>query len=368
MTPLVRSAAAALMLGWLVCGGAAEPDGYTQALELHQKGEDASALKRVDAYLENQPKSSRARFLKSLILAKLNRTPEAIAVLTGLSEEYPELPEPHNNLAVLYASQGQYDEARVELEMAVRAYPNYAVAYQNLGDVYAALAAQAYDKALHLDAKNSTARTRLEGLRTILPAGAVATGPLAATASETAVTRPSAPPTVAQQPGTLPAAPPATPAPGAASNPATAAAPATPSSSAAAGNPSTAAASKPATATFSPPDPARTVLGTVEGWARAWSSKDVDKYLAYYAGDFRTPKGEPRGNWEAARREQITKPRIIAVELVDPKVTLVDPNHATVAFKQNYRADDYRSSGRKTLALVRQGDRWLIQQETITFR
>jgi hypothetical protein len=94
----------------------------------------------------------------------------------------------------------------------------------------------------------------------------------------------------------------------------------------------------------------------------------VEKYFSYYAGDFRTPKGEPRGNWEAARREQIAKPRIIAVELMDPKVTLLDPNHATVVFKQNYRADAYRSSGRKTLELVRQGERWLIQQETVTFR
>ena len=110
------------------------------------------------------------------------------------------------------------------------------------------------------------------------------------------------------------------------------------------------------------------MLSTLADWARAWSSKDVEKYFSFYARDFRTPKGEPRGNWEAARREQLTTPRIIAVEIVEPKVTVTDPNHATVAFKQNYRADAYRSSGRKTLQMVRQGDRWLIQQETITFR
>ena len=146
-------------------------------------------------HTSKHPKSSRARFLKSLILAKLNRTHEAIDLLTGLSEEFPELPEPHNNLAVLYASQGQYDDARRELEMAVRAYPNYAIAYQNLGDVYAALAAQAYEKALHLDAKSDAARARLEEIRAMLPAGAVAAAPLAAAPSQTARRRaPSAPP------------------------------------------------------------------------------------------------------------------------------------------------------------------------------
>jgi len=361
MTPLIRSAAAALLLGWLACGSAAEPDGYTQALELHQKGEDASALTRVDAYLEEQPKSSRARFLKSLIVAKLGRTEEAIELLTSLSEEYPELPEPHNNLAVLYASQGKYDEARVELEMAVRAYPNYAVAYQNLGDVYAALAAQAYDKTLQLDAKSDTARTRLAALRAMLPAGSVGARPLAATASEATKTAAAPPSAIAQPPSALPSAPVSKPAPPVASDHAAAASNAR--SAAAAGTPATSA-----TSAIPAHDTSRTVLGTVEGWARAWSSKDVDKYFSYYASDFHTPKGETRGKWEAARREQIAKARIIAVEVLDPKVTLVDPNHATVAFKQSYRADDYRSSGRKTLALVRQGDRWLIQQETITFR
>jgi tetratricopeptide (TPR) repeat protein len=335
MTLLVRRAAAALMLGWLTCSTAAEPDGYTQAVELHQQGDDAAALARVDAYLAEHPRDSRARFLKGVVLAKQNRVQEAVGVLTALSEEFPELPEPHNNLAVLYAGQGKYEEARRELEMAVRASPDYAIAYQNLGDVYAALAAQAYEKALRVDATSEVARTRLEAIRRLLPEGAVAAAPLAVSATATAAAATAPQPTIAQE--------------------------SSPAPPAAADKPTTAAAA-------SPPSAPRTVLGTVEDWAKAWSSKDVEKYLSFYARDFRTPKGEPRGNWEAARREQLTKPRIIAVEVVEPKVTVTDPNHATVAFKQNYRADAYRSSGRKTLQLVRQGDRWLIQQETITFR
>ena len=55
--------------------------------------------------------------------------------------DYPELPEPHNNLAVLYAQKGDYELARDELEAAIGAAPDYAIAYENLGDIYARLAA-----------------------------------------------------------------------------------------------------------------------------------------------------------------------------------------------------------------------------------
>ncbi len=58
-------------------------------------------------------------------------------MFTKLSEDYPELPEPYNNLAVLYAQQKQYDKARTALEMAIRTHPSYAIAYENLGDIYA---------------------------------------------------------------------------------------------------------------------------------------------------------------------------------------------------------------------------------------
>ena len=300
----------------------------------------ATTPRRWRAWKPTSPstrKSSRARFLKGVILAKQNRTQEAIDVLTALSEEFPELPEPHNNLAVLYASQGRYEDARRELEMAVRAYPDYAMGYQNLGDVYAALAAQAYEKALRLDAKSE--RCAQPGWKRSAPCCLREQWPLR---------RSLAPPL--RQPRRrplhkIPAPPEPPPAPVASASTPTAAAPAP-----------------------TPLATNRSVLGTVEDWARAWSSKDVEKYLSFYASDFRTPKGEQRGKWEAARREQLTTPRIIAVEVLEPKVTLTDPSHATVVFKQNYRADAFRSSGRKTLQMVRQGDRWLIQQETITFR
>ena len=129
--------------------------------QLFKQASWTQALERVNAYLVKQPKDARGRFLKGLILTEQNKPAEAIKIFTALTEDYPELPEPYNNLAVLYAAQGQYDKARNALEMAIRTHPSYATAHENLGDIYAKMASQAYDKALQIDHGNATAQTKL---------------------------------------------------------------------------------------------------------------------------------------------------------------------------------------------------------------
>ncbi len=143
----------------------AQTDEYQQAEKLFHSGQQTQALDRVNSFLSAHPKDARARFLKGLILTEQNNPNEAIKIFTALTEDYPELPEPYNNLAVLYASQGQYDKARATLEMAIRTHPSYATAHENLGDIYAKMASQAYDKALQLDKNNATAQTKLQLIR-----------------------------------------------------------------------------------------------------------------------------------------------------------------------------------------------------------
>jgi tetratricopeptide (TPR) repeat protein len=128
----------------------------------------AGALDRADRYLAKNPKNAQVRFLKSLILADQGKPDAAIEVLGALTEDYPELPEPYNNLAVIHAEQGRYQDAMNALEMAIRAYPGYATAHENLGDIHAKMAAAAYEKALALDGKNKTAQTKLTLMRTLL--------------------------------------------------------------------------------------------------------------------------------------------------------------------------------------------------------
>ena len=156
----------------------AQGDEFTEAGKLFRGGQQAQALERVDNFLKGNPKDARGRFLKGLILTEQGKPADAIKIFTGLTEDYPELPEPYNNLAVLYASQGQYDRARGALEMAIRTHPSYATAHENLGDIYAKMASQAYDKALQLDKSNSAAQTKLEMIKELLMANSICLSPL----------------------------------------------------------------------------------------------------------------------------------------------------------------------------------------------
>jgi Flp pilus assembly protein TadD len=154
---------ALLLAGLLIAPGAgAQSDDYQEASRLFRSGQQAQALERVDNFLKGNPKDARARFLKGLILTEQNKPADAIRLFTGLTDDYPELPEPYNNLAVLHASQGQYDKARTVLEMAIRTHPSYATAHENLGDIYAKMASQSYDKARQLDTSNTAAQAKLK--------------------------------------------------------------------------------------------------------------------------------------------------------------------------------------------------------------
>ena len=135
--------------------------------KLLRAGQYADALTRTDANLAKHPRDAQLRFTKGLILAEQNRSAEAIAIFVKLTEDFPDLPEPYNNLAVLYAADGQYDRARAALDMAMRTNPTYATALENLGDVYARLASQAYDKALQIDPANKVQQPKLTLLRSL---------------------------------------------------------------------------------------------------------------------------------------------------------------------------------------------------------
>ncbi|MPN38304.1 hypothetical protein SDC9_185828 [bioreactor metagenome] len=109
----------------------------------------------VNKRIEATPRDPQLLFLRGVAQTDLGKTAEAIETFTNLTQLYPELPEPYNNLAVLYAKQNELEKAQRALEMAVRGNPNYAVAYENLGDIYARLAAESFEKAQRLDGRMS---------------------------------------------------------------------------------------------------------------------------------------------------------------------------------------------------------------------
>ncbi len=339
--PFVRAAVATLSL---CIGSAFAATDVADINRLLQAGQTTEALQRVDRVLASNPKDAQLRFLKGVILSEQGKTPEAIAVFVALTEDFPELPEPYNNLAVLYGKQGQYEQARKALENAIRTNPSYATAYENLGDVYAKLASQAYSKALQINGSNAAVPPKLALIRELF------------TARTTVAAAPPAPTPAPAAAAPKPAAPaPTKPAP--ALSPAPAPAPATP-----------APAPAPAPAPTPAPAPAATTAGAAEveaavtAWANAWSRRDVPAYLNAYTRDF-FGTAKSRKAWEAERRARIVGKKSISVEVSD-LTTRVQGDKATVQFRQAYRADTLSVAGRKTLELVRSNGRWLIQKES----
>ncbi len=336
----------------------AQGDDLQEAQQLLKQGQVDRALERVDQFLKSKPKDARGRFLRGILLTEQNKPQEAIKVFTDLTQDYPELPEPYNNLAVLHASQGQYDKARAALEMAIRTHPSYATAHENLGDIYAKMASQAYDKALQLDKGNQGAQTKLNLIKDLFSNNQRPPKVTVARAE---------PPAKA-----VPAPAPATPSP--AASPAKPAAPvaAAPAAAVAAKEPAKAEPAKPAAkepakepAKAAPVNEEGAVIKAVERWAQAWSSNDVDGYLARYAPNFKTPDGESRKAWETERRTRVAKPRKIEVKVEAPKVTFKDANTASVSFRQHYRSNSFKASAGKTLIMIKSGNQWLIQQELV---
>ena len=316
--PLLALSVALLLVLQMRPGFAA--NSYEDASKLFKQGNYAGALEKVETPITANPRDARTRFLKGLILTEQNKPADAIKVFTSLTEDYPELPEPYNNLAVLHASQGQYDKARKSLEMAIRTHPSYAIAHENLGDVYAKMASEAYDKALQLDRSNAAAQTKLAMIKDLF-SGSVVPGKGSPETTEPAVA--SAPTVGSEKPAT--------------------------------------ASAKPAAQSANADTDA--VLAAVNGWAKAWSSKNADAYLAYYAPGFQVPGGDARANWEATRRDRIVKPKLIEVTVGSPKVSFDANGRAVVKFRQGYKSDTLNTSGAKVLVLMRNNDRWQILQE-----
>ena len=364
----LRALAIGLAIGF---AAPAFADNLPDVQRLIKQGQYPQAMDTVDAYLSSRPKDAQGRFLKGLIYTEMNKPAEAIAVFTKLSEDYPELPEPYNNLAVLYAQQKQYDKARTALEMAIRTHPSYAIAYENLGDVYAKLASQAYDKALQLDNSNSATQNKLALIRDLITTsgkGNVKPQPATQAAAATPAAQP-APAPVAAKPAPAPAAATATVVAATQGAAAVAAQPAKAAPapiSAPAATPAPAPA--PVAAAPTPSKPAASaasddVAKAINAWADAWSRKDMRAYLGAYASDFDTPKGMSRKAWEQEREQRIAgKGGKISVSVDNPQIT-INGDKATAKFRQHYKATGLSSSTSKTLILVRSGSKWLIKEE-----
>ena len=375
-----------LAFGAISAPSAWAADPVEEVFSLVSKGQYRQALTNVDRILESNPKELNARFMRGVILSELNRPDEAIEAFKALTAEQPDLPEPYNNLAALFAQQRRYLDARDALEKAVRINPAYTTALENLGDLYLRLAGDVYAKAKNLEDASPETTRKLASVKNLIggsrdtqlasndagakkpamdaPAGGVSSKteekPVAAKGKKSAKTelakaetpKAEAPKAEAPKPEVAKAE--------------------APKSEVAKASPPKAAEPAPSASESAPAaEPAATqafdvaaVEQAVRNWAGAWAGKDVDGYLAAYAPDFKPASSGGRAKWENQRRERISKPESISIE-IEGLTVKQKKGKAFVSFTQHYRSSIHKSDDSKTLVLAQRDGEWRIVEERV---
>ena len=327
-----------LIIGLTFASSTTFADELKDISEMAENGQQTAALDRINTYLLANPKDAKAMFMKGIILAETGKRDDAIKAFTELTEKYPNLPEPYNNLAVLHADNGQYDKAKKALETAIKTHPSYATAHENLGDIYARMASEAYDKALRLDNGNTRAQSKLSLIKDLFGTGNKIN--VAAKTPDVNIPNTNKMPDTTKyaKSDTKPIRP--------ADKRVETAKPVE--------------LNKPVNTSV---DEEQNINDAVNNWAKAWSSKDLDKYFDSYSVSFKPAKGESRKAWEATRRDRVSKPANISIELANQKVVLDGADSAKVNFKQTYSAGGKPIRTNKTLMMKKTSGAWLIEQE-----
>jgi RND family efflux transporter MFP subunit len=112
------------------------------------------------------------------------------------------------------------------------------------------------------------------------------------------------------------------------------------------------------------PDTQAAVLRALENWRKAWALKDVPGYLSAYVPDFRGNLDNTQA-WRQQRQKRISAASRIDVHLSDAKLRELAPGKVQVDFRQTYRSDQLSESRRKSIVLVLERGRWLIEQERV---
>ena len=329
---------------------AAEVTALDDAQKLLDNGRAQAALEKASAHVAANPTDPEGRFLQGLALAEMGRAEEAIKIFEALTLDYPDLPEPYNNLAVLRAQRGEYDKARGALEEAIRTHPSYGTAHENLGDIYTILATVAYNKALSLNGDNNAVKVKLDMLRNLTSVSSSAGSPVAAPAELPKVSEP-----VAVKPTKLP-----TP-------PVIAGAKPAPTDVPSLKVPQETTSNVLAAPSGSDEPRAREkqqVNDALTSWAEAWSRKDVPAYLNSYGNSFQPPKNLDRASWEAQRTQRIGgKTGSIWVSVSNPQVRFLAKDLAMVTFVQSYKSSNYSDQVTKNMLLENENGTWRIVRE-----
>lgn len=150
--------------------GPAVADTAAEVRALLSRGDLNGALQLAESAAKAKPNDPQLRFLQGVVLMDLQRDDAAMDLFTRLTQEFPELPDPYNNIALLHARAGRLEQARQALETALRNDPGHRTARVNLGQVHLMLAVQAWEMAAAAGPLDPPVQRLLEGARTLLAA------------------------------------------------------------------------------------------------------------------------------------------------------------------------------------------------------
>lgn len=282
---------------------------------------------------------SSAQFANARHLWQSGKLKQAAALYESLIDRYPDLPDPYNNLAVIYAAQGDYKKAQQILEKGLNTHPGYAAIYENLTAIYVEMARDSYGKALQFSDK-SQRQLKLRALAEL------SVKPIQIAEAEVPVVSP-------------------VPELKAITETNTEIAEGVPVSADTEESPVLTASTSVQPAVANPVmvtvDPT-VIQQTLEAWASAWSTQSAEQYFLYYDVAYRPP-GMSRKRWETQRVDRIKKPEWIRVSLGDYSIEPIEEKRVRVEVEQRYQSNSYSDKGRKEFILIETEQGWRIISE-----
>lgn len=252
------------------------------------------AKKIVQQLLDSDKENPQLLFIDGVLLSELGEIDNAINVFVSLTKSHPTLPEPYNNLAVLYAQSGNFDLARTALEKSIKTHPSYATAHVNLGDLYTRMASESYNQALQIDKSNKNAKTKLSLIKKLFNFQPIDKNIVLAQDAKK-------------------------------------------------------------TQSFNEvknkeEDINEKIFVMIDNWKNAWMSQNFDQYIGHYSDNFKNNKGMDIEKWKQFRKPRIVNKPSINIKLNNIEISK-NNNLFSVSFIQIYQSGNIDSTTKKTLLI-----------------
>jgi hypothetical protein len=291
-----------LLFTFSFCTGPVFAAGIIQDLQLliDQKFYDQAALSG-EQLLKNHSRDPEIEFLTAYAFQMNGQQGKASRHYQNIIRWHPELPEPRNNLAMIYLSRGDYDKASELLVNAINTHRSYATAYANLSSIYTGIASEAYRRAVSESNEPVNYANKIE-LTPLTRLTSLGEGRIVGNISQPELTE----------------------------NPAIGA----------------------------------TLAKHLMAWAQAWSEKDIDAYIGYYSTEHKH-NFATHADWVKQRKQRLLRPGFIKIGISDIQIRAQTKNLAIIDFEQSFDSIDYSDRVIKRLGLSRIGSQWKITDERV---